>query len=52
MRTKKEPQADLDNGFKSGGFPIFNHKFQRFCHRLFILVIHKKPDSISLCKIK
>ena len=42
MRTKKKPQADLDRGFESGNFLVFDYKFQRFCHRPSILTVRKK----------
>ncbi len=32
MRTGRKSHVDLDKEFKSGVFPIFNRKFQRFLH--------------------
>lgn len=42
MRAQKKPQADLDKGFKSGNFPNFNRRFQKFRHRMSVLATHKE----------
>lgn len=46
MRAKKKPQADLDKGFKSGNFSIFNRRFQRFCRKMSILAPIRKHRKI------